>query len=95
MNNLKAIKVGFFGTPDFSLEFLKYLSEQLINISFIVSQPASNSGRGRKKKTSPVESWGLKNKIKTFTPKKINDPNFREKIKKISVDFIIVVAYGN
>ena len=50
MNNLKAIKVGFFGTPDFSLEFLKYLSEQLINISFIVSQPASNSGRGRKKK---------------------------------------------
>ena len=49
MNNLKAIKVGFFGTPDFSLEFLKYLSEQLINISFIVSQPASNSGREEKK----------------------------------------------
>ncbi len=50
MDNLKAINVGFFGTPDFSLEFLKYLSEQLINISFIVSQPASISGRGKKKK---------------------------------------------
>ena len=48
MNDLTGVKVGFFGTPDFALKFLNYLYENNAEISFIVTQPASQSGRGKK-----------------------------------------------
>ena len=95
MIKLSDIKVGFFGTPDFSLQFLKYLFNKKFLIKFVVSQPASKSGRGKKIKLSPVEKWSLENKIPSFTPKKLDDKKFLEKISQISVDFIVVVAYGN
>ena len=48
MDKLSNIKIGFFGTPDFSLQFLKYLFNENFLIKFVVSQPASKSGRGKK-----------------------------------------------
>ena len=70
MNDLTGVKVGFFGTPDFALKFLNYLYENNAEISFIVTQPASVSGRGKKINSSPVEKWGLKKKIKGIFSKK-------------------------
>ena len=95
MNDLTGVKVGFFGTPDFALKFLNYLHKNNAEISFIVTQPASVSGRGKKINPSPVQKWGLEKKIKVYSPKKVNNSNFRKKIKEQKVDFVIVVAYGN
>ena len=95
MDKLSNIKIGFFGTPDFSLQFLKYLFNENFLIKFVVSQPASKSGRGKKIKLSPVEKWSLENKIPIFTPKNLNDQKFLEMVGNISVDFIVVIAYGN
>ena len=33
--------------------------------------------------------------MKVYSPIKVNDPNFRKKIKEQNVDFIVIVAYGN
>ena len=95
MQDLSGLKVGFFGTPEFSLKFLETLYKNNAEIVFIVSQPASISGRGKKLNRSPVEKWGLQKNIKTLTPKNLNDLEFRKKIKEKNVDFNIVVAYGN
>ena len=76
MNKLSNIEIGFFGTPDFSLQFLKYLFSKNFLIKFVVSQPASKSGRGKKIKLSPVEKWSLENKIPTFTLKTLMIKNF-------------------
>ena len=95
MNDLKGVKIGFFGTPDFALKFLNYLYENNAEISFIVTQPASISGRGNKINPSPVQKWGLEKNLKVYSPIKVNDPNFRKNIKEQNVDFIIIVAYGN
>ena len=48
MRDNQKIKIGFFGTPEFSLTFLKYLFEKRFNINFVVSQPPAKSGRGKK-----------------------------------------------
>ena len=45
--NSQGIEGSFFGTPDFSLEFLKYLKLNKISISFIVT--TSSQVRKRKK----------------------------------------------
>ncbi len=95
MNDLSGVKVGFFGTPDFALKFLSYLYENNAEISFIVTQPASVSGRGKKINQTPVQKWGMEKKFKVYSPKKVNEPNFRKHIKEQKVDFIVVVAYGN
>ena len=95
MSKSSSAKIGFFGTPDFSLQFLKFLYEENFLIEFVVSQPASKSGRGKKTKLSPVEKWSSEKKIPVFTPSKLNQQNFLTKIKTIPVDFIVVVAYGN
>ncbi len=94
MSNLKGLKIGFFGTPDFALEFLKYLYYQEVTISFVVSQPASLSGRGKKLKNSPVQEWAKKKHMETFTPLNLKDQKFKNKIKDKKADFIIVAAYG-
>ena len=49
MRDNQKIKIGFFGTPEFSLTFLKHIFEEKFNISFVVSQPPAKSGRGKKK----------------------------------------------
>ena len=71
MNKLSTIKIGFFGTPDFSLQFLKYLFQENLLIKFVVSQPASKSGRGKKTKLSSVEKWSLEKKNSDFYTKKV------------------------
>ena len=57
MRDNQKIKIGFFGTPEFSLTFLKYLFEKRFNINFVVSQPPAKSGRGKKKNKSAVQQW--------------------------------------
>ncbi len=95
MNDLTGVKVAFFGTPEFALKFLSYLYENNAEISFIVTQPPSASGRGKKLNPSPVQKWGVEKNLKVYSPNKINDLNFRKDIEKEKVDFVIVVAYGN
>ncbi len=94
MSNLDGLKIGFFGTPDFSLEFLKALSKKKAVISYVVSQPPSRSGRGKMKKDSAVSYWAKNNGIECFAPENISDKKFTEIIVKKEIDFIIVVAYG-
>ena len=95
MNTLPKISIGFFGTPDFSLQFLKNLFKKNIEIKFVVSQPATKSGRGKKINFSAVQEWAIEKDIPSYTPKKTSEVDFLKKIKSIKVDFIIVVAYGN
>ena len=58
----------FFGTPEFSVNFLDFLHENKAEISFIVSQPAAYSGRGKKLKVSPTHQWAEKNKKRFLHP---------------------------
>ncbi len=94
MNNFKNLKIGFFGTPVFSVVILESLKKNNIKIEYIVSQPPKPSGRGKKVNFSDVHSWAIKHNIKIFTPENANDDEFLKNIKCINVDFLVVVAYG-
>ena len=95
MRDNQKINIGFFGTPEFSLTFLKHIFEEKFNISFVVSQPPAKSGRGKKKHKSAVQNWAEKKGIKTFTPETTNERLFKKEILSQKIDFIVVVAYGN
>ena len=95
MKSLNKLCIGFYGTSEFSLSFLKELFSQNIKISYIVTKPPIPSGRGKKVNISPVHEWGLKNKIDVLTPADMKDRKFLDYVKKRKIDFNIIVAYGN
>ena len=95
MKSLNKLCIGFYGTSEFSLSFLKELFSWDIKISYIVTKPPIASGRGKRVNISPVHEWGLKNKIDVLTPADMKDRKLLEYVKKRKIDFNIIVAYGN
>ena len=95
MKSLNKLCIGFYGTSEFSLSFLKELFSQDIKISYIVTKPPIASGRGKQVNISPVHEWGLNNKIDVLTPSDMKDKKFLDYVKKRKIDFNIIVAYGN
>ena len=87
----------FCGTPHFataSLEAIyKYQKELSYKLSGVVTIQDKTSGRGQKKQESDVKKLGKKLNLKIFTPTELNDTTFIEKITKLNLDLIIVVAF--
>lgn len=84
------------GTPDFSVPTLEKLyNDKEIKISYVVTKVDSKSSRGQKINFSDVKKKALELNIPILQPEKLkNDRDVIEKIKAVSPDFIIVVAFG-
>ncbi len=90
------IKIGFFGTPEYSVITLNKIKEAhaQFEISFIVTVPDRPKGRKMIMTPSPVKVWAEENGIKVFQPEKLRDPEFIEAIKGYNADVFVVMAYG-
>jgi len=88
-------KIVFMGTPDFSVPILKSLYQNGYPISSVYTQPPKKSMRGQKSNISSIQ------KIAENFNLNIRNPNFLSQneeelkyFKSLSVDIVIVVAYG-
>ncbi len=89
------MKVIFMGTPDFSVPTLDSLVEaDFTNVLGVVTQPDRPRGRGQKLQPSPVKKRALENDISVFQPEDINKVESINRLKELSPDVIVVVAYG-
>jgi methionyl-tRNA formyltransferase len=87
------INFVFFGTPEPAVFVLDQLKEAGLFPTLIVTNPDRPAGRGMNMKASPTKSWGLEHDIPVLTPEKL-DADFEEKLKEVSPDVCVVVAYG-
>lgn len=88
------MNIVFMGTPDFAVPSLEKLIEKY-DVKAVFTQPDRPKGRGKKLGISPVKETALKHEIPTYQPVRIKkEPECIEKIRDISPDFIIVVAFG-
>ncbi len=87
------IKIIFMGTPEFSVPSLEAVTKNFEVVS-VYSQPPKNSGRGLKKRISPIHSFAEKNNLCVKTPLNFSNPNTVNEIINQKADFIVVVAYG-
>ncbi len=98
MSENKKIKIGFFGTPEYSvitLNALKSAAEGLNSeISFVVTQPDKPKGRKMLLTPPPVKVWAQENSVTVYQPEKLRDPEFIENLKKYDCDVFVVIAYG-
>jgi len=82
------------GTPDFAVTSLKALSDAKHSILAVITQPDKPKGRGRVMTMPPVKALAIKQGIPVYQPEKIRDKGIIQKIKTLSPDLIVVVAYG-
>lgn len=93
MNNTTPLKIAFFGTPDFTTDFLTMLLENNFTPSLIVTNPDSPVGRGLTMRSPLPKVWGNEHEITVLQPEKLDDAFF-ETLQITEWDLFIVIAYG-
>jgi methionyl-tRNA formyltransferase len=88
------MSIIFFGTPRFATYSLQSLIDSNENVTLVITQPDKKSGRGRKLSKPPVKVLAERNNIEVLQPKSLSDSDIVERLRSLSPEFIIVVAYG-
>lgn len=90
------MQVIFFGTPQFAVPSLQALLEHPdFEVIGVVTQPDKRRGRGNQLLPSPVKQVALEHQLTVWQPKRIKkDRETLDRLKQLSADAFIVVAYG-
>jgi methionyl-tRNA formyltransferase len=89
------LRIGFCGTPQFAVPTLKRLLENPdFEVLGVITQPDRPRGRGQEVSFSPVKQVALAAHLPVHQPEKIRAPEIEELLKKLSADFIVIIAYG-
>jgi len=92
------VRIGFAGTPDFSVPTLDALYQwSIANEAQVVgvwTQPDRPSGRGRKITPSPVKQCALDHETPVYQPRSLRDAQAQAELSGVELDLLVVVAYG-
>ena len=90
------IKTIFCGTPEFSVPYLEgLLNNPDFSVLGALTQPDKPSGRKQKLSPSPVKILAQKNNLKIWQPEKLkNNLEINNELRRMEVDLLVVVAYG-
>lgn len=87
------MRVVFMGTPDFSVPALKAIAAAH-DVIAVYTQPPRESGRGQKKRPSPVQQAAESLGIEVRHPQSLKDETERAAFAALNADIAIIVAYG-
>ena len=89
------MNILFAGTPKPSAKILKALCDDpSINVVGVLTKPDKAQKRGKKLVQSPVGIEAQERNLTMFKPDDLNDLKLKQSIKALSVDFVVVAAYG-
>jgi methionyl-tRNA formyltransferase len=87
-------RIIFMGTPGYAVPYLEGLISTGLTPVAVFAQPDRPVGRGHTVQSPPVKRTAEKHSIPVFQPEKIREPQWIEKIRELSPDLIVVVAFG-
>ena len=89
------MKIVFWGTPEYSVASLNILNQSDHELLAVISQPDKKRSRGNRLIYSPVKEFAKNENIPILTPEVIKgNIDFINKLKALSCDLFIVIAYG-
>ena len=89
------MRLVFCGTPQFAVPTLNALLQGGHCVDLVLSQPDRASGRGMEVQISPVKRYAEQHGLALAQPEKIrNNPELQERLRALSPDAIVIVAYG-
>jgi methionyl-tRNA formyltransferase len=89
-----ALRVVFFGTPEFAVPTLDALLRSRHTVVGVVTQPDRPRGRGQKTSAAPVKARALMAGLPVLQPERLKDPAFLESLTALGADLGVVAAYG-
>ena len=87
------MKIVFLGNPNVSVSILSSLLKTEHDIVGVVSNSPKISGRGLKKRYTPVGLYAINKKLKLLCLSSFEDEKFYRALKKLNPDLFIVVAF--
>ena len=90
----RALRVVFFGTPQFAVPTLDRLLASSHHVVGVVTQPDRPRGRGQKTSDGPVKTRALAAGLAVLQPTSLKDHRAVEDIAALRADIGVVAAYG-
>lgn len=88
-------RILLMGTSDFATpSFETLINDDRFDVLGIVAQPDKPAGRKQEMKKPDTKLLAEKYNISCYQPNKVSDESFIEELKKMNLDIIFVVAYG-
>ncbi len=89
------MKIVFFGTPEFSADFLRVLiADADFDIVAVVTQQDEPRGRKKVLTPPPTKLVALEHDIAVLQPTKLKDPTFADALRELNADVFVIIAYG-
>jgi methionyl-tRNA formyltransferase len=88
------LKIIFLGSSDFSVEFLRHLTQSSHPITLVVTNADKEYGRGKKICPNPVKVFAEKSGIDICTIEEI-DQGFEDVLRKTAFDIIVIASFGH
>ena len=89
-----ALRIVFFGTPDFAVPTLARLLASRHTVCGVVTQPDRPRGRGQRVSDSPVKRVALERGLPVFQPERLRDDGVIDRVRSWRPDLGVVAAYG-
>lgn len=88
------MRIVFLGTPSFAVPTLEHLEQSRHEVLAVISQPDRARGRGLVPAPPPVKIAAANLDIPVLQPQKASSPEAVERIRSLTPDAAVVVAYG-
>ena len=88
------LRIVFAGTPEFSVPCLRAVIAAGVDVVAVYTQPDRPAGRGRKLAPSPVKQAAIDAGIRVEQPESLRDADAQARLRDLSPDLLVVVAYG-
>jgi methionyl-tRNA formyltransferase len=90
----RALRLGFAGTPKFSVPALEALADSEHAVQVVFTKPDRPAGRGRHVQVSPVKQRALELGLEVLEPATFKSPDTLDTLRALDLDALVVVAYG-
>lgn len=92
--NATFYRIVFAGTAQFALPSLRALHVAGHEVLLVVTQPDRPAGRGMQVTPPPVKAAAQELGLPVYQPERIRDPEVVERLRALTPDLLVVVAYG-
>jgi methionyl-tRNA formyltransferase len=89
-----ALRVVFFGTPDFAVPTLDAILASHHPVVGVVTQPDRPRGRGQRVTDAPVKARAVAAALPVLQPDRLKAPEFLDALTSLRADVGVVAAYG-
>ena len=89
-----ALRIVYFGTPEFAVPTLRELVASRHEVVALVSQPDRPKGRGQHLQATPTRRLAESRGVPVLQPLRLKDETFLQAIRDLRPDLGVVAAYG-